>query len=150
MTTFESIDALKEHGNNLLGYSDWKTIEQEQVDRFAVATEDFQAIHSDASAAQAAGFNQPIAHGFLLLSLLPMFTEQAYSIKGVRTVINYGLDKCRFVFPVEVGAKARAEFTLHDIQAKPQGMLVSVDVVVHLQDQSQPALVARTLALLIE
>jgi acyl dehydratase len=62
--------------------SDWITITQEQVNQFADATGDHQWIHVDVPRAKAGPFGAPIAHGFLTLSLLPKFFENAFDIQG--------------------------------------------------------------------
>ena len=55
-----------------MGYSDWVTITQEQVNQFAEATGDHQWIHVDPErAAKESPFGGPIAHGYLTLSLVP-------------------------------------------------------------------------------
>ncbi len=45
--TIDGIDGLKELVGRELGSSDWLTISQEMVDRFADATLDHQWIHTD-------------------------------------------------------------------------------------------------------
>ncbi|HEY3485903.1 MAG TPA: MaoC/PaaZ C-terminal domain-containing protein, partial [Ilumatobacteraceae bacterium] len=67
------IPGLKELVGEHLGYSDYVTITQEQVNQFADATGDHQWIHVDVEKAQAGPFGAPIAHGFLTLSLIPRF-----------------------------------------------------------------------------
>ena len=52
------------------GVSDWHTIDQDRVNKFAEATGDHQWIHVDVERATKA-MGGPIAHGFLTLSLLP-------------------------------------------------------------------------------
>ena len=50
------------------GVSEWITIDQEQINKFAEATLDNQFIHVDPEAAKPI-FGSTIAHGFLSLSL---------------------------------------------------------------------------------
>ncbi|MDC8830128.1 MaoC family dehydratase [Alteromonas gilva] len=149
MIIIESMDLLSEYRGKLLGSSRWHTVEQRLVTAFAEVTDDHQGIHLNATDARAAGFDKPIAHGYLLLSLLPGMAQQVYRVKGVSSKINYGLEHCRFINPVMVGAKVQAQFALHDIRPKPQGILLTVDATLNINQQSKPALVARTLALLI-
>ncbi|NVK57119.1 MAG: MaoC family dehydratase [Alteromonadaceae bacterium] len=149
MNIIESVDLLPDYRGKLLGTSEKQSIEQSQITAFAKVTADLQGIHLNADDARAAGFDKPIAHGYLLLSLLPSLAQQAYSVKGVSSKINYGLDHCRFISPVMAGATVQAQFTLHDIITKPQGIQLIVDAVLNIHQQSKPALVARTLALLI-
>ena len=52
-----------------VGTSDWITIDQERIDKFADATMDHQFIHVDPEQAKPV-FGSTIAHGFLSLSLV--------------------------------------------------------------------------------
>ena len=55
-----------------LGVSEWHTITQEQINKFADATLDHQWIHTDAEKAKTdSPFKTTIAHGYLTLSLIP-------------------------------------------------------------------------------
>ena len=100
----ESIDALKGLIGEHLGYSEYMTISQERVNQFAEATGDFQWIHIDVEKAKAGPFGGPIAHGYLTLSLGPVFLPQIFSVGGISMGVNYGANKVRFVSPVPVGA----------------------------------------------
>ncbi|NEA29357.1 MaoC/PaaZ C-terminal domain-containing protein, partial [Actinomadura bangladeshensis] len=79
-----------------LGHSEWHTITQEQVDRFADATGDHQWIHTDPERAAAGPFGTTIAHGYLTLSLIPMLAAEIYRVEGLRMGVNYGTEKVRF------------------------------------------------------
>ena len=71
--------------------------------------------------AQAGPFGAPIAHGFLTLSLLPLFFASAMHIEQVRMGVNYGLNRVRFVGPVPVGSRLRAHIKLLAADAIDQG-----------------------------
>ena len=66
-----SIEKLKQMIDQDNGVSDWILIDQERVNRFANATDDHQWIHVDVESAQKGPFGGTIAHGFLILSLIP-------------------------------------------------------------------------------
>ncbi|MFM8863579.1 MAG: MaoC/PaaZ C-terminal domain-containing protein [Limnohabitans sp.] len=85
--------------------TDWLTVTQEQVNRFADATHDQQWIHVDVERAKQGPFGAPIAHGFLTLSLLPKFMGEAVHVQQARMGVNYGLNKVRFPAPVPVGSR---------------------------------------------
>ena len=75
MTTHvSSIDELKSLVGTHLGYSEYRTVTQEQVNLFADATGDHQWIHVDPERAAAGPFGRTIAHGYLTLSLVPLLT----------------------------------------------------------------------------
>ena len=85
------------------------------MNTFADATDDHQWIHVDPERAKEGPFGAPIAHGFLTLSLLiPMWSE-LFDVTGVRTKVNYGLDKVRFTSPVKVGSRIRMTVTITDV-----------------------------------
>lgn len=134
------------------GVSNWITVDQVRIDAFAACTEDFQFIHMDpVQAKEKAGFDGTIAHGFLVLSLLSNFAQEAaVALEGARVSINYGFEKLRFLNPVRSGSQVRGRFVLVDAVERNTGQwLLSYDVTVEIKDQPKPAIVARWLALQI-
>ena len=104
MQVLENIDALQALVGQEVGTSDWVLIDQERVNLFADATDDHQWIHVDVERAERESpFGEPVAHGFLTLSLLPRLTSEIMEVRGVTTKVNYGLDKVRFIAAVAVG-----------------------------------------------
>lgn len=135
-----------------VGVTEWFLIDQDRINRFAEATEDFQYIHIDAERAARTPFGSTIAHGFLTLSLLSMFSNKNGGIKLKNTVmgINYGLDKVRFINPVKVGSKIRARFTLAEANEKQPGRyLFKHNVVVEIEGEEKPALIAEWLGMTV-
>ncbi len=128
-----------------MGTSDWVTVTQEQVNRFAEATGDHQWIHVDVERAKAGPFGAPIAHGFLTLSLLPAFVDTAMRIEGVRMGVNYGLNKVRFPSPVPVGSRLRAHFKLLACDPVDNGGLQMTSLVtVEREGSDKPVCVAES------
>lgn len=143
---------LDSHLGKEVGVSDWFIIDQERVDNFAEATRDFQYIHIDPERAARTPFGGTIAHGFLTLSLLSMFSNNNGGIKLKNAVmgINYGLDRVRFVSPVRVGKRIRARFTLAEAtEKKPGHYLLKHNVVVEIEGESRPALTAEWLGMAV-
>lgn len=130
--------------------SSWLEITQDRVNRFADATNDHQFIHVDPEAAAATPFGGPVAHGFLVLSLLPYLTaEQSESVEGLLMAVNYGSDRVRFIQPVPVGSRVRArQKLLEAVEKHPGQWLIRKEVTIDIEGQSKPALVAETLAML--
>jgi acyl dehydratase len=127
--------------------TDWVTITQEQVNRFAEATGDHQWIHVDVERAKAGPFGAPIAHGFLTLSLIPRFFETAFDVTHSRMGVNYGLNKVRFTAPVPVGSRLRARLTL--LACEPiegDGLQMTWKVVIELEGSERPACVADSIS----
>src|SRR4030081_2425630 len=113
ITQIESIAKLHDHVGRDVAVSDWLSGSEERLTLFAEATEDRQWLHVDPErAARESPFKEPIAHGFLPLSLLSELGKRAMSVGGVRMGINYGLNRVRFVSPVPAGSRLRGRFTL--------------------------------------
>jgi acyl dehydratase len=112
MRILDNLDALAAMGGEELGVSDWLEIDQDRVDRFAEATGDHQWIHVDAQRAKEGPFGTTIAHGFLTLSLIPTFFDNALEVQDTKMGVNYGLNRVRFTSPVPVGSRLRARLKL--------------------------------------
>jgi acyl dehydratase len=135
-----------------LGVSDWITIDQQRIDDFAACTGDHQWIHVDVErATRESPFGTTIAHGYLMLSLLPVMQYQVGTHPdGVAAALNYGMDKVRFITPVRPGARIRDHITLVGAEDKGGGRILTRSRhVVEIEGEEKPALVAETLALLL-
>ncbi|MBO9533972.1 MAG: MaoC family dehydratase [Solirubrobacteraceae bacterium] len=145
MRTFENLGELQAAVGEVLGTSDWVTIDQARIDQFAEATGDHQWIHVDSEKAAAGPFGTTIAHGYLTLSLLPMLTWGIYEVKGLAGALNYGLDKVRFPSPVPVGSKVRATAELTSYDEVPGGGQATVTCTIEIDGAPKPACVAATI-----
>lgn len=127
-----------------IGTSEWVTVDQAMIDKFADATGDHQFIHVDPERAAQTPFGGTIAHGFLTLSLLPVLSERSDTprVEGVRMGVNYGSDRLRFLAPVRAGKRVRAHFKLLEIEEKRPGQCQqTVEVTVEIEGEDKPALV---------
>ena len=133
-----------------LGSSDWFEVDQERINQFANATLDHQFIHVDSEKATPL-FGSTIAHGFLSLSLIPHLTAQAVlAPENLQHVFNYGLDKVRFINPVNVGSKVRTHSKLLSVDDKGDGRyLTKTEVVMEIEGVDKPAYIAETLSMFI-
>src|SRR6188474_3638674 len=146
MRVFTTLDEVSAASGEELGTSEWLSIEQDRVDRFAEATGDHQWIHVDVEKAATGPFGGPIAHGFLTLSLLPRFFESSFEITGSRMGVNYGLNKVRFTAPVPVGSRLRARMKLLAAEAiAGDGMQMTWEVTVEREGSAKPVCVAESL-----
>ena len=127
-----------------LGVSRWLPVTQELIDQFARCTQDEQFIHVDPERAAETPFGGTIAHGFLTLSLLSHFADQAVpAIDGAEMGVNFGFNSVRFLSPVRSGRAIRARFMLKAFTERKPGQWQSIlDVVVDLEGEERPALVA--------
>jgi acyl dehydratase len=147
-----SLDALRGRVGEEIGVSSWHEVTQEMLDRFADVTGDHQFIHVDPERAKAeTPYGGTIAHGFLTLSLLPMFRHDALPPLANQAIgINYGLDRVRFLAPVKTGSRVRGRFTLKDITMRSEKeALFRYEVTIEIEGNGKPALVADTLAIAI-
>jgi len=139
---FNGADELKAAVGEQLGASDWVTVDQKQIDTFAEATGDHQWIHVDAEKAKDGPFGGTIAHGYLTLSLLPVFSAQVYKVENVKMGINYGLNKVRFTSPVPVNSRLRGSFELLEVSEVKDSLQVVNKVTVEIEGNERPACVA--------
>lgn len=152
VTPKPGFDQLKTMTGQVLGVSRWFTIDQAQIDTFAESTRDRQWIHVDVERARAEGpYGATIAHGYLTLSLLAAMTQDIGARPAnVSAVINYGLDKVRFLAPVRAGARVRLHTTLTSLEERTAGQfLMKTHNRVEIEGEVRPALLADTLVLLI-
>ena len=81
----ETQHALTDFVGREIAQTEWLTITQDRIDRFAEATQDRQWIHVDRERAQRESpYGTTIAHGFLTLSLLSFFMKQVIQSKRRR------------------------------------------------------------------
>ena len=133
-----------------IGSSDWFKVDQDRIDMFADATLDHQFIHIDSEKATPL-FGSTIAHGFLSLSLVPHLTSQAVlAPENLKMVFNYGLDKVRFINPVNVGSKVRTHSKCVSVDDKGDGRyLMKTEVTMEIEGVEKPAYIAETLSMFV-
>jgi len=146
-----TIEQIRSRIGEEVGVSGWIAIDQVRIDAFAEATEDRQFIHVDPAAAADGPFGGTIAHGFLVLSLLPRMGAEAMLIpEGMKVGINYGLDRVRFLAPVRSGRRVRGRFSLDSVEEKAPGQwLLRHNVSVEIEEEEKPALAALWLTLIL-
>jgi acyl dehydratase len=149
MKVFENFDALKRAVGTEVGVSDWVVVSQDRIDQFAQATGDDQWIHLDVERARRElPSGSTIAHGLLTLSLVPAFFKTVLRIEGLKSSLNYGSNRVRYMTPVPAGARLRGRIVIADTFDVPHGGLrVTYRTTVELEGNERPACVAETLAL---
>jgi acyl dehydratase len=142
-----TMEQLKETIGKEIIRGDWLEITQDRINKFADCTNDHQWIHVDVKKATKGPFGKPIAHGFLVLSLVAPFTlDQGVAPVGSKMLINYGMNNLRFINPVTVGSKIRLLGTLAAVEEKGGGrILVTVKVTMEIQGSDKPAFIAEFL-----
>jgi acyl dehydratase len=146
------VSTLRQFVGQELGVSPWLTVDQRRINEFADCTDDRQWIHIDVERAKKESpFGSTIAHGYLTLSLLPaMLKEVGIVPAGISQVMNYGLDRVRFITPVQAGARLRTRVVLLAAGPQVEGrFLLTFKNAVEIEGETKSALIAQTLALLI-
>lgn len=124
----------------VLGVSDWHTIDQQQIQKFADATLDHQWIHVDEEKAKTEGpFNATIAHGYLTLSMIPYLWKQIVEVKNLKMEINYGIENLRFAQAVVVDSKVRLKVSLASILNLRGITKVTMSAEMEIEDSKKPA-----------
>lgn len=131
--------------------SDWLTVDQSMIDKFADATLDFQWIHINKEKAVAESpFGNTVAHGFLSLSLISYLTGSVDTenprFPDIKLGVNYGMNKVRFPAPVLEGSKIRSRTTLLKVEeVAGNGLQATSQVTIEIENQEKPACVAEIL-----
>ena len=142
MLVVNSYAEFETHLGKELGVSNWHTISQEQINKFADATLDHQWIHTDTErAAIESPFKATIAHGYLTLSLIPYLWKQIADVRNIKMEINYGIEGFKFGQAVVVNdevclkAKLKAIINLRGITK------VNIEATLEIKGQKKPAYV---------
>ncbi len=123
-----------------LGLSGYLKITQEQINKFAEATLDFQWIHVDVERAKLESpFKTTIAHGYLTLSVLPFLWEQVVEVNNTRMMVNYGIEKLRFNQPVLVDNEVRIRTKLASLVNLRGIAKAEVNVSMEIRDNKKTA-----------
>ena len=149
MLTVETPQDLKQHVGQEMGVSEWVTVDQEMINKFAEATGDHQWIHVDVERAKRElPIGNTIAHGYLTLSLVPRLGAQIMTIEKTSRGVNYGSNKVRFTGMVPAGSKVRMRSTLKAVEdVKGDGVRIIADVAMEIEGSDRPVMVAETISI---
>ena len=140
------------HIGTELGPSEWLTVTQEMIDKFAEATGDHQWIHVDVERAKRElPGGKTIAHGYLTLSLLPRLAPTLMSVAKRRRGVNYGSNKIRFITPVPAGSRIRLRQKLLKAEpAEDNGIRITSQMTLEVEGSERPAMVAEIISVVYE
>ena len=149
MLTLEYPNELLQHIGRELGPSEWITVDQAMIDRFADATGDHQWIHVDVERARREmPGGKTIAHGYLTLSLVPRMAATLLEVTRRSRGINYGSNKIRFISPVPAGSRIRLRQRIVNAEEVPgNGVRVTSEMTVEIEGQERLALVAELIGI---
>ncbi len=125
--------------------SPWLDVDQQRLNDFANCTGDRQWIHTDPERAATGPYQRTIAHGYLILALIPYFWKQSCQLPDIRMTLNYGLNRVRFPAPVSVGTRIRARFHIVEVSPVDGGTQARFVVTIERENQEKPACVAEVL-----
>jgi len=143
---------LVKHVGVEMGVSSWITLDQARISEFAHCTGDHQWLHVDAErAARESPYGATIAHGFLTLSLIaPTAFEVLVARVAPKSVVNYGLEKVRFLAPVRAGKRVRNRIKLQAVDDRGNGRyLVTTSNTMEIEGEIKAALLATAVAVFI-
>ena len=148
MHIIKSIEDAKSLEGREVGVSDWITIDQERIDRFADATDDFQWIHVDQERAERELPNgKTIAHGYLTLSLIPTLTAGFVQVENLARALNFGCNKVRFYTMVPNGSRVRGRATVLQARKRGGALHLTSEVKIEVEGERKPACVAETIGM---
>jgi len=139
---------VKAYEGREIGVSDWILVDQDRINRFADATDDHQWIHVDVERARRElPIGTTIAHGYLLVSLMPRLLDTFVEFQGLKRVINYGLNEVRFKNMVPSGKRVRMRTELKSARQRAGGLQVILENTIEIEGETKPACTAETLVL---
>jgi acyl dehydratase len=132
---------LAAHVGEELGTSAWLEVDQHRIDAFAEITGDRHWMHVDLERAKRE-MGGTIAHGLLVVSLLPLLSEGLFSATGYSGGYSYGFDKLRYSNIVRPGQRIRLRQRIKSVTPRPPGQLLVLESIVEIDGEEKPALVA--------
>lgn len=147
MALAETLAELRGKVGSEVHVSDWLTVTQDMINDFGRATRDEQWIHvNPRRAAAESPYKTTIAHGYFTLSLYPylrgLVHEDQPIFPGVRSVINYGINKLRFPNAVPAGSRIRARCRILAVEEIKNSLQLTEEYTAEIENQARPACVA--------
>jgi acyl dehydratase len=142
-----TIKELREAAGLEVGVSDWRLVDQARIDAFADTTDDHQWVHVDPERAKGSPWRTTIAHGYLVLSLVPTLLDEILEVTDKVTGVNYGIDRVRFTSPVPSGSRIRLRAGIEDAKPRDDGVQYTLNLVVEVEGSTKPALVGEIIFL---
>ncbi|MGI9513141.1 MAG: MaoC family dehydratase [Anderseniella sp.] len=147
MLEIDTPDELLRHVGDTVGPGKWIDITQSRINAFAEATDDMQWIHLDAERTRNELGHAPVAHGYLTLSMLAVMMYDLVRIRSVGRIVNYGMNKVRFIAPVLADDRIRAEVSIGKVVREDQFVRAIFDVSIFVERLEKPAMIAQSIVL---
>ncbi len=154
MSQAQVLEDLRQKIGSEIYTSDWITVDQQTIDAFAAATGDHQWIHTDPERARRdSPYGTTIAHGYLIVSLYPQMRRRVINgvpaYPGVKSSLNYGLNKLRFPNPVRAGARVRGHTELISVKKIRNHIQMIEKLTVEIDGEEKPACIAEAIVWLV-
>ncbi len=121
---------LEDFNSDLEFRSPVRTIEDDDLVKFAGLTGDVVAFHTDDEMARTSHFGKRVAHGALIFSISVGLTTQMDMINE-SLIAFYRVDKLRFMRPVLVGDSLQVQKRPREVQAvRPEEGLITFSTIV--------------------
>src|SRR5258706_16395499 len=152
MLEVERAADLKAFEGKEIGVSDWFTVTQEQIDKFADATGDHQWIHVEVEGAKKEmPGGKTIAHGWLTLSLVPRLASTIYRVRQRSRGLNYGANRVRFTGMVPAGSRIRLRLAIKSVEpVGGGGTRITSEGQMEIEGGTPPVLLAETIGVSYE
>jgi acyl dehydratase len=126
-----------------IGVSDWIVIDQEKIDAFAKVTGDYYWTHSDPERCKRESpYGRTIAHGALMLGLVPMLVRQIVDWDGSITMVTCAFDKIRYPAPALSGSRFQVLLGLSRIERLENDARICWTVLFRAEGAQKPCLAA--------
>jgi acyl dehydratase len=140
-TIISNIDDFLNLKGEILGTSEWFAINQDTINNFADATFDHQWIHVDTERAKVESpYRTTIAHGYLILSLLPHLLDDIIDVKNLKQLVNYGIKNMTYKNVVFSGSRIRLTARLDKVRDLGDVCKTEIYCVFEIEGQYIPAL----------
>jgi len=147
----EGVEGMRALVGQEIGPSEWRTVGQDDIDRFAELSRDDQWIHVDVERAKSESpYGTTIAHGNLTLAMVDGFRTELISSTGFALGVNYGWNKIRFPAPVPVDSRIRGSVETVSVDDVGGGWYqVVYKWTVEVEGSEKPACVAESVVRLL-
>ena len=129
-------------------FGDWSealTIDQQMIDDYAALSGDDMWMHVDVErCAKESPYGCTIAHGFLVLSLLPKMPGKnnwIASVEGYSHMMNYGSNRLRFSGAVPVNSQIHSRSRIASVEVTEKNTRVAIEQQVNVVGEERPALI---------
>lgn len=125
-----------------LGWSDWHTISQAEIDHFAEATGNRAPIHTDPEFASRTPYGGTIAFGIQVLAMATLLLSDIWDLR-VTGGVDVGSNKVRHLSPVLAGSRVRVGAEIAAADHIDSGVRVTLDLTFEAEGAPRPACVAQ-------